>query len=122
VEGEEGFVADWLVRSRACSRCVAGGVVSQAPIRRRLVRAAAMTMCPGPGLLSHEIERGAGAGSCRKGELTRGLATLLSHGRRGGGPASAGSISDSRCQARVSSLRAIAMVAIFFPRLLAIVA
>jgi hypothetical protein len=36
--------------SRAVSRCVAGGVVSQAPIRRRFdVRAAAMTMCPGPG-------------------------------------------------------------------------
>jgi hypothetical protein len=29
---------------------LAGGVVSQAPIRRRAdVRAAAMTMCPGPG-------------------------------------------------------------------------
>ncbi len=36
--------------SRACSRCWADGVVSQAPIRRRAsVRAAAMTMCPGPG-------------------------------------------------------------------------
>ena len=36
--------------SRAGSRSVAGGVVSQAPIRRRAsVRAAAMTMCPGPG-------------------------------------------------------------------------
>jgi len=35
--------------SCAGSRCVAGGVVSQAPIRRRLLRAAAMTMCPGPG-------------------------------------------------------------------------
>ena len=36
--------------SCAGSRCVAGGVVSQAPIRRRAsVRAAAMTMCPGPG-------------------------------------------------------------------------
>ena len=30
------------------------------------VRAAAMTMCPGPGLLSQMIERGAGAGSCRR--------------------------------------------------------
>jgi len=38
----------------------------------------------GTGLLSHVIERGAGAGSCRRGELTRGLATLPSHGRRGG--------------------------------------
>jgi hypothetical protein len=35
-----------------------------------------MTMCPGTGLLSQMIERGAGAGSCRKSELTRGLATL----------------------------------------------
>ena len=51
IEGEEG---GWLrldcQGSRAGSRCVAGGVVSQAPIRRRAgVRAAAMTMCPGPG-------------------------------------------------------------------------
>jgi hypothetical protein len=30
--------------------------------------------------------------------------------------ASAACVSESRCQARVSSLRAIAMVAIFFPR------
>ena len=35
-----------------------------------------MTMCPGTGLLSQMIERGAGAGSCRKSELTRGLVTL----------------------------------------------
>jgi integrase len=36
--------------SRAGSRRVAGGVASQAPIRRRPgVRAAAMTICPGPG-------------------------------------------------------------------------
>jgi hypothetical protein len=34
--------------------------------------------------------------------------------------ASAVSISESRCQARVSSLRAIAMVTIFFPRFFAI--
>jgi hypothetical protein len=38
--------------------------------------AAAMTMCPGTGLLSQMIERGAGAGSCRKSELTRGLVIL----------------------------------------------
>jgi hypothetical protein len=36
--------------------------------------------------------------------------------------ASAGSIWLSRCQARVSSLRAIAMVAIFFPRRFAMAA
>jgi hypothetical protein len=40
------------------------------------VRADAMTMCPGTGLLSHVIEPGAMAGSCRWGERTRGLATL----------------------------------------------
>ena len=76
----------------------------------------------GTGLLSQMIERGAGAGSCRRNELTRGLATLPSHGRRSGALASAGSISASRCQARVTSLRAIAMVAIFFPRRLAMAA
>jgi hypothetical protein len=53
------------------------------------------------------------------GERTRGLAAQPSHGRRGGVLASAAGISASRCQARVSSLRAIAMVAIFFPRRLA---
>ena len=73
----------------------------------------------GTGLLSHVIERGAGAGSCRKSELTRGLATRPFHGRRGGVLASAACISESRCQARVSSLRETAMVAIFFPRRLA---
>jgi hypothetical protein len=73
----------------------------------------------GTGLLSQKIERGAGAGSCRRGERTRGFAALLSHGRGGGVLALAASTSESRCQARVSSLRAIAMVAIFFPRLAA---
>ena len=75
----KGSVAVGLSGSCAGSRCVAGGVVSQAPIRRRAsVRAAAMTMCPGTGLLSQMIERGAGAGSCRRSERARGLATLPS--------------------------------------------
>ena len=110
---------------------VAGGVVSQAPIRRRLraCGAAAMTMCPGTGLLSQKIERGAGAGSCRKSELTRGLVTLPVWGcaamavlaSHAAGPG-ARSVVARRCQARVSSLREIAMVAIFFPRRWAIAA
>ena len=50
-----------VVKGSWCVPGVAGGVVSQAPIRRRAsVRAAAMTMCPGTGLLSQMIERGAG--------------------------------------------------------------
>jgi hypothetical protein len=51
IGGGEGLGCGWACQgSCACSRCVAGGVVSQAPIRRRAsVRAAAMTMCPGPG-------------------------------------------------------------------------
>jgi hypothetical protein len=64
----------WLVRGRvpAPARGMRSGLA--APIRRRAsVRAAAMTMYPGPGLLSHEIERGASASSCRKSERTRGL-------------------------------------------------
>jgi hypothetical protein len=55
--------------------CVAGGVVSQAPIRRPAVQAGwtTMTMCPGTGLLSQKIERGLGGrGSCRRGERARG--------------------------------------------------
>ena len=66
-----------VVEGSLLSRGVAGGVVSQAPIRRRAsVRAAAMTMCPGTGLLSQMIERGLAAGSCRMGERARGLVTL----------------------------------------------
>ena len=102
---------------------LAGGVVSQAPIRRRPgVRAAAMTMCPGPGLLSHVIERGAGAGSCRMASSPGAWRPSRLHGRRSGVLASPGSISASRCQARVRSLREIAMVAIFLPRRLAMLA
>jgi hypothetical protein len=59
---------------------------------------------------------GADAGSCRKGELTRAWRPSRHYGRRGGVLASAACIWLSRCQARVSSLRAVAMVAIFFPR------
>ena len=81
-----------------------------------------MTMCPGTGLLSQMIELGAGAGSCRKSERARGLATLRLHGRRGGSFVLVACMSASRCQARVSSLREIAMVAIFFPRRWAIAA
>jgi hypothetical protein len=44
---------------------VAGGVVSQAPIRRRRRAAAAMTMCPGTGLLSQMTGRGRWPGSYR---------------------------------------------------------
>jgi hypothetical protein len=68
-----------LLLGRGAFPGLAGGVVSQAPIRRRAsVRAAAMTMFPGTGLLSQMIERGAGAGSCRESELARGLVTLPS--------------------------------------------
>jgi hypothetical protein len=35
-----------------------------------------MTICPGTGLLSQMIERGLVAGSCRVGELARGVVTL----------------------------------------------
>ena len=76
--------------SCAGSRCVAGGVISQAPIRRRPVAGGCHDHVSGTGLLSQMIERGAGAGSCRKGERARGLATLPSSrpprrlGRAGG--------------------------------------
>jgi len=65
------------------------------------------------------IERGAGAGSCRRGERARGLAASCLHGRCGGSFVLVACISASRWYARVSSLRAIAIVAIFFPRLFA---
>jgi len=70
---------------------VAGGVVSQTPIRRPAgVRAGAMTMRPGTGLLSHVIERGLAAGSCRWSERARGLATSLVCGCVPGGAGGAG--------------------------------
>jgi hypothetical protein len=60
---------------------VAGGVVSQAPIRRRAcVAAGAMTMCSGTGLLSQMIERGRDGRLMPRGERARGLATLLVRG------------------------------------------
>jgi len=51
IGGEEGPAAVWLIGGRVrVPGIVAGEVVSQAPIRRRAsMRAAAMTMCPGPG-------------------------------------------------------------------------
>jgi hypothetical protein len=118
IGGGEGFVCGLAYAgSRAGSRCVAGGVVSQAPIRRRAsVRAAAMTMCPGPGCsvrrpgaaLAPAHAAGASApGAWRPSRL---------HGRRGGSFVLVACMSASRCQARVSSLRAIAMVAILVPR------
>ena len=57
-----------LVYERSClSPAWLGGVVSQAPIRRPDgMRADAMTMCPGTGLLSQMIERGLAAGLCRE--------------------------------------------------------
>ncbi len=76
----------------------------------------------GTGLLSHVIERGAGAGSCRRASSPGAWRPSRLHGRRGGVLASAACSSASRCQARVSSLRATAMVAIFFPRRLAMAA
>jgi hypothetical protein len=100
---------------------LAGGVVSQAPIRRRQCAGGCHDHVSGTGLLSHVIERGVSAGSCRKSERTRGLRPSRRHGRRSGVLASA-CIWSSRCQARVSSLRAIAMVATFFPRRFAMAA
>jgi hypothetical protein len=49
-----------------------------------------------------------------KGELTRGLATSVFVAAAAAMLASAACISESRCQARVSSLQETAMVAIFF--------
>jgi hypothetical protein len=60
IGSEEGsFPAGVVKGSRGCPLDLAGGVVSQAPIRRRPVKVGgSMTMCPGTGLLSQKIERG----------------------------------------------------------------
>ena len=67
-------------------------------------------------------------GSCRESERARGLVTLPVWGYAAvaalppGAAGSAAWAAASRCQARVSSLRAIAMVAILVPRRLAMAA
>ena len=108
---------------------VAGGVVSQAPIRRRPgVRDGCHDHVSGDRAAQSDDRARPVAGSCRESELARGLVTLpvwgcaavamLASGVTGPDAWSAA----SRCHARVSSLREIAMVAIFFPRRLAIAA
>ncbi len=97
MEGEE-VLSRWVVKGRPVPRCVVGGVVSQAPIRRIPPgKAGAMTMCSGAGLLSQMIERGRLAGSCRVASSPGGfgdplgLVVVLAHrgcwplGRRAGG-------------------------------------
>jgi hypothetical protein len=73
LEGEEGLPAVLAMRGRVRVPGVAGGVVSQAPIRRR-VSARRHDHVSGTGLLSQMIERGLAACSCRKSERARGLA------------------------------------------------
>ena len=81
-----------------------------------------MTMYPGIGLLSQFFERGrAGQDNlrARPGQATLRVCHRVSAGgvaASAGGGAAARWASASRCQARVSSLRATAVVAIFFPR------
>ena len=120
----KGAGCGWLVRGRVLvPGCVAGGVVSQAPIRRRARRAG--------GCHDHV----SGDRAAQSGDRARRWRRLMPHERAHPGlgdppglhwpPAAAWrwrrrlACSASRCQARVSSLRAIAMVAIFFPRRLA---
>jgi hypothetical protein len=120
LEGEEGAGCGWIVRGRVCVPGCGGrsGLTSTHPAPR-LRAGGCHDHVSGTGLLSHVIERGAGAGSCRRASSPGAWRPSRLHGRRGGVLASAACISESRCQARVSSLREIAMVAIFFPRRLA---
>ena len=79
--------------SRMWSRGVAGGVVSQAPIRTSPRRVAGChDQMSGTGLLSHVIERGLSACSCRWGERARGLATLPVVGAAAAGAAGAAGV------------------------------
>ena len=77
----------------------------------------------GTRLLSQMIERGLTAFSCRKNERARGLVTLLFSRpvRRTVRPGGLG-VGEQVPGARSAALRAIAMVAIFFPLRLAIAA
>ena len=102
--------------SRACSRCLAGGVVSQAPIRRSRQRAGGRhDHVSGTGLLIHEIERDLEACSCRWGERARGLVTLPSS-RPPQRRVRVGGLHVSEQVVRAGQELALAMVAIFFPR------
>ena len=60
MDSEEGVLSCWFYEGVVVFPGVAGGVVSQAPIRHLADLADAMTMCPGTGLLSQKIERGPG--------------------------------------------------------------
>ena len=115
--GGEGFgLRLGLSGSCAGSRCVAGGVVSQAPIRRRAgVRAAAMTMWDRAAQSDDRARRWRRLMPQERTCPGLGDPSRL-HGRGGAFESAAACRSLSRCQARVSSLREIAIVAIFFPR------
>ena len=112
---------------------VAGGVVSQAPIRHLAgVLAGRHDHVSGDRAAQSDDRIRPVAGSCRKSELARGLVTLPVCGcvvaALAARPVAAVSgacaawAAASKWQARVSNLRAIAMVAIFFPRRLAMAA
>ena len=120
-EARKGSVAVGLSGIACVFPVLAGGVVSQAPIRRRQC-GGCHDHVSGTGLLSHVIERGLPAGSCRITSAPGAWRPSRLHGRRSGAFVSVACISLSRCQARVSSLRATAMVAIFFPRRFAMAA
>jgi hypothetical protein len=104
---------------------LAGGVVSQAPIRRRRRAGGCHDHVSGDRAAQSDDRARPVAGSCRMSELARGLVTLPVWGcaavavLASGVAGSAAWAAARRCQARVSSLREIAMVAIFFPRRLA---
>jgi hypothetical protein len=107
--------------SRVWFPVLADGVISQAPIRRRPgMRAAAMTMCPGPGCSVMRSSAARAPAHAARASSPGAWRPSCLHDRCSGVLASAACICDSRCQARVSSLRAIAMVAIFLPRRLAV--
>ena len=90
IEGGEGFGCGWIVGGRVlfpvCGR--RSGLTSTHPAPRQRA-GGCHDHVSGTGLLSHEIEHGLAAGSCRRYELTRGLATLPSsrppRRRRGAG-------------------------------------
>ena len=77
IEGEEGFGRGWIIRGRVRVPGAGwrSGLTSTHPAPRQCA-GGCHDHVSGTGLLSHVIERGAGAGSCRRSELTRGLATL----------------------------------------------
>ncbi len=125
IEGEEGAGCGLAYAGVVCvfpARGRRSGLTSTHPAPRRRSGGCHDHVSGDRAAQSCDRARRWASGSCRRASSPGAWRPSRLHGRRGGVLASAACISDSRCQARVSSLRETAMVAIFFPRRFAMAA